>query len=124
MIVNETETSATVVIRAALWARRSDLASIARDAGVSAEALHAFLNGSRLAPAVLETLTTRFWGGAFEYDAATDTMRSTNKTPPTTVHAVRLPPVINAVPPRSDGPPRILGDAPPPPPKKPAWLRG
>ena len=43
MPLDPTEKSATVVIRAALYARRSDLVGIARDTGVSAESFHAFL---------------------------------------------------------------------------------
>ena len=63
MPLDPTEKSATVVIRAALYARRSDLVGIARDTGVSAESFHAFLGGSRLAPDVLAKLTARICHG-------------------------------------------------------------
>jgi hypothetical protein len=93
MIVNESETSGAVVIRAALWARRSQLAGIARDMGVSAEALHVFLSGGRLAPAVLEALTTRIWNGHLKYDPVTDTLQSANTAKPTPVRVPQHPPL-------------------------------
>ena len=122
MIVDQAEKSATQVIRAALHARRSALAGIARDAGVSTETLHLFLSGSGLAPNILEALTTRIWGGAFRFDPATDTMRSTNILKPTTVNTDCRAKLVIGNPPRG-GITRLGGDAKPPPPAKPAWLR-
>jgi hypothetical protein len=61
------------------------LAGIGRDVGAATETLHAYLSGARLAPNILETLTKRIWGGALEYDATADRLRSVNKAVPTSI---------------------------------------
>ena len=87
------EESGEKVIRAALWARRSRLATIARDtAQVAPETLHAFVSGARLAPEVLQKLTVRIWGGALRYDHLTDRLQSANTVKPTSI-GVGPPPV-------------------------------
>ena len=68
-----TNDSGTEAIRQALYARnkRFNLANLARDMGIASDAL--------------VKLTTYVWGGAFEYDAATDRLRPTNRQEPKTL---------------------------------------
>ena len=123
MNLDRSEKSAEKVIRAAMFARRSDLAGVARDVGVSADALFAFTHKeARLAPAVLEKLTTRIWGGAFTYNAATDMMESANKARPISIDTTCVAKLVLGSPPLGpSGPQRAAGA--PPPPVKPAWVR-
>lgn len=122
MNVDQTE-SGKAVIRAALYARRSQLAGIARDIGVATETAHLFLSGAGLAVPALEALTKRIWGGALEYDAATDKLRSANKAKPTPVNIDCRARLVLGNPPLGRGTlGRLVRGVAPPQPKKPAWM--
>jgi hypothetical protein len=83
-----TNDSGTEAIRQALYARnkRFNLANLARDMGIASDALETFIFGKALLSTdALVKLTTYVWGGAFEYDAATDRLRPTNRQEPKTL---------------------------------------
>jgi len=75
-----TPTTGVDVIRDALRVRnkRTNLATLARDIGISSSELDSFLtNRLKLAPTILHKLTAYLFGGNAEYDATLDRLRST-----------------------------------------------
>lgn len=71
------------VLRQALRSRKLGLATIARELGISADALEAFVAGSKDLPVdALNRVTAEIFGGHTEFNPETGLLQSANRTPP------------------------------------------
>jgi hypothetical protein len=80
----EPEVTGTDVVRSTLAAHAKgslNLAVIARDLGVSAEALRGFLERRPLAPDMMQALVKRLFHGHAEFDLAADRLKPANREP-------------------------------------------
>ena len=116
----------TDVLRQVLVARHMGRASLARDLGVSNEALHNFANGKgTLPPAVLQALALDWSGGNIIYDPAIDRLRPANKIEPRSLGS-GPPPITEmmTLPTFKGGPAPAQTGYPPPKPKarRPGWV--
>ena len=80
------------VLRAGLLSRKMGLAAVARELGLSADALESFAHGTRELPAdKLNAIAGFIFGGHVEFDATTDLLRPTNRAEPQAFYTVRPP---------------------------------
>jgi hypothetical protein len=71
----------TEVLRAALRTRKLGLANIARELGLSTNALESFIAGGSLPADKLNAIAAEIFGGHAEFDATNDLLVATNRTP-------------------------------------------
>ena len=82
--MSEVITTGTDAIRQMLRVRnkRINLASLARELGISSDTLHAFIDGKRSLPIpVLQDLTKKLWNGHAVYDPEVDRLRPARQEP-------------------------------------------